>query len=86
MFGIIAGLLTTISAMPQALKTIRTRDVSGLSLLMYTCLVVGQILWLIHGFIILDPGLILSNIVSLIINGIILFMLLKYQTKRDRNK
>ncbi|MCZ0717131.1 SemiSWEET transporter [Aerococcus kribbianus] len=86
MFGIIAGLLTTISAMPQALKTIRTRDVSGLSLLMYTCLVVGQILWLIHGLIILDPGLILSNIVSLIINGIILFMLLKYQTKRDRNK
>lgn len=83
MIGIIAGTLTTISAMPQALKTIRTRDVNALSLLMYVTLVTGQILWLIHGTLIEDWGLILSNLVSLVINGTILYLLIKY---RQTNK
>ncbi|MCI7240820.1 SemiSWEET transporter [Aerococcus suis] len=84
MIGILAGILTTISAMPQALKTIKTRDVSGLSFWMYLTLVTGQILWLIHGTIIVDWGLILSNTISLIINGIIFFLIIKYQRQQHK--
>ena len=84
MIGILAGILTTISAMPQALKTIKTRDVSGLSFWMYLTLVTGQILWLIHGTIIVDWGLILSNTISLIINGIIFFLITKYQRQQHK--
>jgi MtN3 and saliva related transmembrane protein len=35
--GYIAASLTTFSFVPQALKTFRTRDVSGISLGMYSC-------------------------------------------------
>ena len=33
--GIVAGFLTTGSFIPQVVKILRTRDVSGISLLMY---------------------------------------------------
>lgn len=79
MIGIIAGILTTISAMPQAIKTIRTRDVNGLSFLMYTTLVLGQVLWLLHGLKQQDIGLIFANIISLGINSIILYLIIRYR-------
>jgi len=49
--GTVAAVLTTASFVPQAIKTIRTRDVSGISLTMYIMLLVGAILWAIYGFI-----------------------------------
>lgn len=48
--GTVAAVLTTASFVPQAIKTIRTRDVSGISLLMYIMLLLGAILWAIYGF------------------------------------
>jgi len=48
--GTIAACLTTASFVPQAIKTIRTRDVSGISLLMYIMLLIGAVLWAIYGF------------------------------------
>lgn len=59
--GYIAALLTTFSFLPQAIKTIRTRDTSGLSLIMYACLTVGIVLWFIYGCLIGDGALILAN-------------------------
>jgi MtN3 and saliva related transmembrane protein len=47
--GTVAAFLTTVSFVPQAIKTIRTRDVSGISLLMYLMLFAGGILWAIYG-------------------------------------
>ena len=47
--GTVAAVLTTASFIPQAVKTIRTRDVSGISLLMYIMLLLGGVLWAIYG-------------------------------------
>lgn len=47
--GTVAAFLTTASFVPQAIKTIRTRDVSGISLLMYIMLLAGGILWALYG-------------------------------------
>ena len=49
LLGTIAACLTTSSFIPQAIKTIRTRDVSGISLLMYLMLLVGGMLWTAYG-------------------------------------
>lgn len=34
--GYCAALLTTLSFLPQAIKTIKTKDTSGISLIMYS--------------------------------------------------
>ena len=37
-FGYFATFFSAVSFLPQAIKTIKTRDVTGLSLLTYICL------------------------------------------------
>ena len=47
--GGLAAALTTGSFLPQAWLTFRTRDVSGISLGMYSCFTTGVALWLVYG-------------------------------------
>jgi MtN3 and saliva related transmembrane protein len=43
--GYVAAVLTTSSFFPQALKTLRTRDTSGISLGMYLMFTSGVVVW-----------------------------------------
>ena len=45
--GSLAACLTTASFIPQALHSFKTRDVSGVSLGMYSVFTVGVALWLV---------------------------------------
>ncbi len=49
--GLIASCLTTLSFLPQAIRTVRTRDTSGISLTMYSMLFVGILLWMVYGWV-----------------------------------
>ena len=63
--GYIAAFLTTFAFLPQAIKTIRTRDTAGVSLLMYASNTVGIVFWLLHGIHLGDYALIGANSVTL---------------------
>ena len=43
--GYVAAVLTTVCFVPQAWHTFRTRDVSGISLGMYSVFAIGVALW-----------------------------------------
>lgn len=73
LIGPIGALLTTISFIPQVLQVLKTRDVSGISLGMYIIFVLGVILWTIYGFILNDLTIIISNGVTTLLSGIVLF-------------
>ncbi|MFT9493563.1 SemiSWEET transporter [Anaerosolibacter sp.] len=77
--GWIAAALTTFSFLPQAIKTVKEKNTSGISLGMYSMFTVGVFLWLVYGFIIGDIPLMLSNIVTFIFASIVLTMKLKYK-------
>ena len=47
--GYVAAFCTTVSFLPQAIKTIQTKDTSGISLYMYALFTVGTLFWLIYG-------------------------------------
>lgn len=76
--GFAAATLTTLSFVPQALKTLRTRDTRGISAGMYATFTVGVALWLVYGFVLESWPMILSNIVTLILSASILAMKLRY--------
>ncbi len=59
--GYSAAFLTTIAFLPQAIQSWRTRDLSGISLGMYSLFTAGVGLWLIYGWIIEKWPLILAN-------------------------
>jgi len=63
----VAAFLTTIAFLPQAVKTIRTRDTDGLSILMYMSFVIGVACWLIYGIRLGDVALIVGNGVTLML-------------------
>ena len=62
--GYIAATLTTVSFLPQAVLTIRTRDTQSLSLSMYSLFTAGVLFWLIYGLSISDKAIILANSIT----------------------
>ena len=63
--GLAAGMLTTFSFLPQIIKIWRTRDVSSISLLMYSLFCFGILLWLVYGVVLGSIALTLTNGVTL---------------------
>ena len=70
--GYIAAFLTTISFLPQAVKTIQSKDTKGISFLMYLMFSTGVFLWFIYGLFIKDIPLSLANFITFIFAMIIL--------------
>jgi MtN3 and saliva related transmembrane protein len=76
--GTVAATLTTMSFLPQAWLTLRTRDVSGISLAMYSVFTVGVSLWLVYGFLLQAWPVIIANAVTLALALTILTLKLRY--------
>ncbi len=71
--GFIAGSLTTFSLVPQVIKIIKTKHTKDLSLAMYLLFTLGISLWLVYGVIADLPSLIITNSITIILAGIILY-------------
>ena len=76
--GYVAATLTTVAFVPQAIKTIRTRDTRGISLGMYVVFTVGIACWFGYGLYLMSWPMILSNAVTFVLSSTILGMKLKY--------
>ena len=76
--GSVAAVLTTASFIPQVWHSFKTRDVSGISLGMYSVFTVGIALWLVYGVLLYSWPLILANGVTLAFAAAILVMKLRF--------
>lgn len=76
--GFLAAILTTLCWLPQAVKTIRTRETRSLSLVTQAALTLGVVLWLTYGLLIGNAPIIASNAVSLLLVATILVMKLRF--------
>ena len=70
--GYAAASLTTVSFIPQAIKTLRTGDTRGISLRMYALFTTGLALWGLYGVLTGDGPLIAANVITLAAAGLIL--------------
>ena len=77
--GTVAACLTTCSFMPQAWHTFRTRDVSGISLGMYSLFTIGVALWLAYGLLLGAWPIIIANLITTSLALAILVMKLRYR-------
>jgi MtN3 and saliva related transmembrane protein len=77
--GSLAAFLTTASFIPQAWQTFRTRDVSGISLGMYSLFTVGVTLWLAYGILLMAWPIIIANAITTSLALMILVMKLRYR-------
>ncbi len=76
--GYVAATLTTIAFVPQAIKTLRSRDTSGISLGMYATFTVGIACWLVYGIVLESWPMIISNIITFGLAVVILSLKLRH--------
>ena len=79
LIGYLAASLTTASFVPQAWKTFRSKDVSGISLVMYSMFTAGIALWLAYGLLLGAWPIVVANTITLGLACAILAMKLRYR-------
>jgi len=77
--GLAAAACTTISFIPQIIKTIKTKNTKDLSLGMYLVLLLGVLLWLTYGILNKSFPIIVSNLAASLLVLTILALKLKYK-------
>lgn len=82
--GYAAAVLTTFAFVPQAMLTVRSRDVSGISLGMYSAFTAGIALWLVYGWQLGAWPIIIANTLTLILAGIILFTKVRVELQSEK--
>jgi MtN3 and saliva related transmembrane protein len=82
--GLFAAVLTSTSFLPQALKTIRTKDTSSISLSMYILFTFGTLMWFIYGIATNNLPVWLANGFTLILASIILYFKVQNTAKFPR--
>ncbi|MCK9608619.1 MAG: SemiSWEET transporter [Methylomonas sp.] len=82
LIGYLAATLTTVSFLPQAVLTLKTRDTDSLSLGMYSLFTSGVLLWLIYGIYLANPAIIVANAVTFLLATVILSIKLYNQRRK----
>ena len=81
LIGYLAASLTTLSFVPQAWMSWRTRDVRGISLGMYSVFTAGVAFWLAYGVLLGAWPIVLANSITLALAAAILLMKLRYRQR-----
>ena len=72
--GIVATILSTVSLMPQVIRTWRTRSTDDISAAWLLVALVAMAVWIAYGSLIDAPAVILVNVLSVFQCGSILFI------------
>jgi MtN3 and saliva related transmembrane protein len=76
--GFFSGFCTTIAFIPQVYKVWKTRSTKDISLSMFLIFTTGIASWLIYGILTNNLPIILANIVTLFLVGLILVAKIKF--------
>jgi len=72
--GLAAGLLTTVSSLPQIYRILKTKSAQDISLYTYLMILPGVLLWLLYGVSADAIAVILWNTIAFVFNGTIFIL------------
>lgn len=81
LIGYLAAFLTTAAFAPQAYHSWKTRDLSGISLPMYSMFSLGVACWLIYGILIANTPIVVANSITLLLATVVLVLKIKHLYK-----
>lgn len=79
LIGYFSAFLTTFAFVPQAYHSWKTRDLSGVSLPMYSIFSLGVLGWIVYGVLIASWPIIMANSVTLVLACAVLCLKLKHR-------
>jgi MtN3 and saliva related transmembrane protein len=77
--GYIAGTLTTISFLPQVIRTWKMRETKDFSLAMLLLFATGILLWTVYGIRTGSLPVILANVITFLLIIVLLAMKIRYR-------
>lgn len=77
--GIVAGILTSCSMLPQVFKILKEKHSQQVSPWMIIVLMAGVALWIYYGVLREDWPIIITNSLSLLINFVLIILRFKYK-------
>ena len=84
LIGMAAAFCTTAAFVPQVVQILKTGNVDGISLSMYSIFTLGVALWLTYAVILGDLPMLLANLVTLILAGCVLVLAIRKRPTRQR--
>jgi len=79
LIGYMAGTLTTISFLPQVIRSWRTRSTHDISFVMLTLFGLGMLLWAVYGFWLGSLPIILANTITFALVVVLVAMKVRYK-------
>ena len=80
-FGYFAALLTTLAFLPQLIKTLKTQKADDVSLITLIMFLTGVMSWVIYGYKISSVPILMANIITFILNFLILIFKIIFAKK-----
>ena len=77
--GIAAGILTSVSLLPQLIKIIRNKQAEDISYFMLIILLCGLACWVWYGVLREDLPIIITNSFSMLVNSLVIFFTIRYR-------
>ena len=77
--GIVAGILTGVSLLPQLIKIIKEKKANSISFGMLAVLLAGLCVWIVYGILKKDYPIIVTNSFSLLTNIVMVVLTIKYK-------
>ncbi len=86
LIGLMAATCTTAAFVPQVIAILKTGNVDGISVMMYSIFTVGIALWLSYGLLVNDLPMILANTISLVLALMVLVLTVykRWQHKKSQ--
>jgi MtN3 and saliva related transmembrane protein len=82
--GLLAGTLTTIAFVPQAVKIWVTKSADDVSYLMFGIFSAGIVLWLAYGIALQAMPIIVANVVTLVLSVMVIALKVRYSGRRGK--
>lgn len=78
LIGYLAGTLTTVSFLPQVIRSYKTRSTHDISFKMLLLFGAGMLLWTIYGFLVNSLPIIAANVITFALVVVLMAMKVKY--------
>ena len=77
--GYSAGFITSLTFLPQVIKTWKEKSAKDISLMMFVIAAVNEVMWIVYGVLLNNWVIILTNAIVLAMSLIMIFFKLRYK-------
>ncbi len=85
MLGWIATFLFSVMLIPQIIKTIKSKDTKGVSLLLFIIYLIANVIALIYAVMIAQPPLVIKYVIAIITTLVYIAIFMVYYKRKNRN-